>query len=120
MAQQDINCGTVANDGTGDTLRAAFVKAQANFDELYSGLGFMSGTGWSGAAGNFTAYSVAAARSIPLSSGNRTLTINGNITGGDLVTFGDWVWDNLSVLAHNGASVIASNDAGTGRWIQNP
>ncbi|MBA4092388.1 MAG: hypothetical protein C0494_17600, partial [Sphingobium sp.] len=35
MAQQTINTGTIADDGTGDTLRAAFIKANANFSELY-------------------------------------------------------------------------------------
>lgn len=37
MAQQIINVGTTANDGTGDTLRSAFIKTDDNFDELYSG-----------------------------------------------------------------------------------
>jgi len=36
MAQQTINIGTVANDGTGDPLRTAFDKANDNFTELYS------------------------------------------------------------------------------------
>jgi hypothetical protein len=35
MAKQVINTGTVPDDGTGDSLRNAFVKANANFDELY-------------------------------------------------------------------------------------
>lgn len=35
MAQQIINTGTVANDGTGDALRTAFTKANDNFTELY-------------------------------------------------------------------------------------
>jgi hypothetical protein len=35
MAQQTINIGTSANDGTGDTLRNAFDKTNDNFDELY-------------------------------------------------------------------------------------
>ncbi len=38
MAQQTIGIGTVANDGTGDPLRTAFTKANANFTELYAGL----------------------------------------------------------------------------------
>ena len=38
MAQQTINVGTVANDGTGDSLRASFTKSNSNFTELY-GLG---------------------------------------------------------------------------------
>lgn len=39
MAKQTINIGTAANDGTGDSLRTAFQKAQSNFDELYTGAG---------------------------------------------------------------------------------
>lgn len=38
MAKQTINIGTVANDGTGDTLRNAFDKCNDNFDELYFNL----------------------------------------------------------------------------------
>ena len=36
MAQEVIDTGAVANDGTGDTLRVAFTKTNANFDELYA------------------------------------------------------------------------------------
>lgn len=36
MAQQQIDVGTVANDGTGDPLRDAFIKCNDNFDELYA------------------------------------------------------------------------------------
>ena len=39
MTQQIIGVGTTANDGTGDTLRAAFQKANDNFTELYAGSG---------------------------------------------------------------------------------
>ena len=39
MAKSVINTGTVANDGTGDTLRAAGVKINDNFSELYQALG---------------------------------------------------------------------------------
>jgi hypothetical protein len=35
MAQQTINIGSAANDGTGDPLRTAFDKINDNFDELY-------------------------------------------------------------------------------------
>ena len=34
MAVQLINIGNVANDGTGDDLREAFVKVNANFEDL--------------------------------------------------------------------------------------
>ena len=35
MTQQFINIGSVVNDGTGDTLREAFEKTNANFTELF-------------------------------------------------------------------------------------
>ena len=35
MAQQTINIGSVANDGTGDPIREAFAKVNENFTELY-------------------------------------------------------------------------------------
>ena len=36
MAQQSINIGSSANDGTGDPLRTAFDKINDNFSELYA------------------------------------------------------------------------------------
>jgi hypothetical protein len=39
MTKQTINVGTAANDKKGDSLRAAFVKVNANFSELYTALG---------------------------------------------------------------------------------
>ena len=36
MAKQVINIGTLANDGTGDTLRASFDKINDNFTEAYN------------------------------------------------------------------------------------
>lgn len=39
MARQAINIGTSANDGTGDTLRAAGEKINDNFGEIYHKLG---------------------------------------------------------------------------------
>ena len=37
MAQQNINIGSNANDGTGDDLRTAMQKINTNFTEVYSG-----------------------------------------------------------------------------------
>lgn len=37
MAKQVINIGQTANDRSGDPLRTAFEKINANFNELYSG-----------------------------------------------------------------------------------
>lgn len=40
MAQQTLNIGSNANDGTGDNLRAAMIKVNENFTEVYSAPGF--------------------------------------------------------------------------------
>jgi hypothetical protein len=39
MTRQVLNRGTIANDGTGDTLRTASLKIEQNFQELYNKLG---------------------------------------------------------------------------------
>ena len=39
MTRQDINIGSSANDGTGDTLRSAGTKINSNFKELYTQFG---------------------------------------------------------------------------------
>lgn len=39
MTKQTISTGTVANDGSGDTIRGAMLKTNSNFTELYSSLG---------------------------------------------------------------------------------
>ena len=36
MAQQVLNVGSNANDGTGDTLRNAMIKVNDNFTEIYA------------------------------------------------------------------------------------
>ena len=36
MAQQIIDTGSIGDDGTGDTIRLAGVKINANFDELFA------------------------------------------------------------------------------------
>jgi hypothetical protein len=43
MSRQNINIGATANDGTGDTLRAAGLKINQNFAELYEKFGGDSG-----------------------------------------------------------------------------
>ncbi len=44
MAQQTLNIGSNANDGTGDNLRAAMVKVNENFSEIYSAPGITTDT----------------------------------------------------------------------------
>ena len=52
MAKQTINIGIRANDGKGDTLRAAFVKSNDNFTELYTNVSNNSNTANSKSANN--------------------------------------------------------------------
>lgn len=40
MSQSNIHYGTIANDGTGDPLRTAFISTQNNFIEIYSAFSF--------------------------------------------------------------------------------
>lgn len=51
MSQEVINIGSAPNDGTGDPLRTAFTKTNANFAELYGSLFDPSAPG---AIGNVT------------------------------------------------------------------
>jgi hypothetical protein len=44
MSKQTVNTGTSANDRTGDSLRTAFTKINANFTELYTALGLAADT----------------------------------------------------------------------------
>lgn len=39
MVRQVINVGTVADDGTGDRIRDAFIKVNDNFEEVYANTG---------------------------------------------------------------------------------
>jgi len=45
MAYQDLNIGSSANDGNGDTLRAGGTKIKANFGEIYARFGSGSANG---------------------------------------------------------------------------
>lgn len=46
MSQQVINVGSTANDNNGDTLRGSWIKANANFDELYAAVPLVAPTAW--------------------------------------------------------------------------
>jgi hypothetical protein len=46
MSQQVINVGSTANDNNGDTLRGSWIKANANFDEIYAALPLIAPSTW--------------------------------------------------------------------------
>jgi len=85
MTQQIIDTGSVANDGTGDPIRAAFTKTNANFDELYN-------TATVNVTGNIT-------------GGN--LTTTGTVTGSTVNTAG-LVITGVEIVAPNYVAVSGS------------
>ena len=48
MALQSVNTGSADNDGTGDTVRAAFEKINENFSSLPFVIGFFAGSTFDG------------------------------------------------------------------------
>jgi hypothetical protein len=52
MARQEINLGSYANDGTGDDLRTAFEKVNANFLQVYNNILDTSATNVGPTTGN--------------------------------------------------------------------
>jgi len=97
MAQQNINIGSSASDGTGDELRVAFDKVNDNFTELYataeySGLTYSnvsSVTSGSGTNARFTVNRFANTYTVDIINNagtsyavSDTLTIFGNALGG--------------------------------------
>jgi hypothetical protein len=84
MAKQNINVGTTANDKKGDSLRAAFVKVNANFTELYAALGLTDVTLNLGAF-TFTGSVMSTDDSTNIVI-DKPITVNGEITvDGDIV-----------------------------------
>ncbi len=69
MAQQTINVGSSANDGTGDPLRTAFNKINDKFTELYGASPFGKQVSISG-------------NQISANASNADLVLSGNGTGG--------------------------------------
>jgi hypothetical protein len=77
MAKQSIGLGSVADDGTGDTLRIAGDKVNDNFDELYTTLGDGS---------TLTAPATTASPTFTGTIVGATLDLSGNLTVGDDVS----------------------------------
>lgn len=109
MAIQVIDIGTVANDGTGDDLREAFVKVNSNFAELEQTTTESTTAANLGSAGEgiFSALvgtelqfkKIAAGTGITLGADNNSITINSTATG----------LNEISLFGDNGNSVI-NND----------
>jgi hypothetical protein len=92
MTQQTINVGTSPNDKRGDSLRAAFLKVNANFSDLYTAF-----RGWQIIRSDYTAKN--GDRIIADSStGSFTITLPSNPTEGfyiEIADGGDFSVNNL-------------------------
>ena len=104
MAQQTINIGTVANDGTGDPLRTAFDKVNDNFTELYLD-----------DAGDVNSVSAGTGISVDQTTGAVTVTNSapnathtGDVTGATALTISSDVIDYAKLAA----GYKATNDVG--------
>jgi hypothetical protein len=108
MAKQNINVGTTANDKKGDSLRAAFVKVNSNFTELYAALGLTDVTLNLGAF-TFTGSTMSTDDSTPIVI-DQSVTVSSDLTiGGDLlpnIANGG----NLGSLARPFRSLYVSNN----------
>lgn len=130
MAKQSIGVGSSANDGTGDPLRTAFQKINANFDELYGVSGILKANG-------SNAVSAAVAGTDYLAPGVTTQTITGQLlmpnadgsTDNSVMTRRlvsgriNWDFPGISTLYPallkqvDNFNTGAANDWGTLRWL---
>jgi hypothetical protein len=86
MSKLGINTGSVANDGTGDTLRAGAIKINSNFDEIYNSLGdgsnILVGFGKTVISIDSSSYKVGIGSTIP----RERLDIDGNVYVSGIIT----------------------------------
>lgn len=93
MAQQTINIGSAANDGTGDPLRTAFDKINDNFLEIYTELG-----GTDLAANNL----IMSANTIASTDTNGDINLDPNGTGAVTIATGN----KLKLVDHTDNAIV--------------
>jgi hypothetical protein len=96
MAQQTIQVGAAPNDNTGDFIRDAFIKVNANFDELYTDDAgdVNSVTAGTGISVNQTTGAVVVTNSLP----DQTVSLT---DGGDIAVSGTYPSFTLTNSAPN-------------------
>ena len=94
MAQELINIGVTADDGTGDTIRRAGIKINNNFTELYA-------TSSASSQIHFIQNNISATES------NSDISLSGN--GSGVVKFTDLTIDNTINISDNDIKVNTSN-----------
>jgi len=113
MTRQNISVGTIANDGTGDTLRSAGNKINDNFVELYQAFGTDSGTLGSGITfdSNSIVFAGIGTTTITRLEPNSPITLTvSDITGTSIVIDGNNIVDLIdSATSTSPAKIHFSN-----------
>ena len=94
MAQELINIGVTADDGTGDTIRGAGIKINNNFTELY-------------ATGSGSSQLTFIQNNISATDSNSDISLGGNGTG--VVRFSDLTIDHTIRMSDNRIRTNTSN-----------
>lgn len=101
MAIQTINLGSYANDGTGDDLRTAFEKVNANFTEMTSTVNIVNGTNLGSGTAVFAQKNSANLEFKTLTSVDNSVTITSNATTVNLKSTPNIVEDTTPQLGGN-------------------
>jgi hypothetical protein len=112
MARVAINTGSVANDGTGDTLRAAGGIINDNFLEIYAFLGAGSSTVLSAPIWNTTDVGINTLRNVGLGTTNPRFSLEVGAIGSSETSL--WVNGNARVtgiLTVGSSSIILDGNA---------
>lgn len=117
MAIQTINLGNYANDGTGDDLRTAFEKVNANFTELSGTVNIVNGTNTGIGAGVFAQKNGANLEFKTITSVDNSITITSNATTVNLKSTPNISEDNNPTLGGNlnlnGHNIVGQGDIQT-------
>jgi hypothetical protein len=120
MTIQPINLGNYANDGTGDDLRTAFTKVNANFATLSTSVAISDGTSLGAGAAIFKDKSSANLEFRSLTSTDSTVSLTTNATTIDLQAITRVNLDTSpslgADLALNGHRITGSGDVRTTIW----
>lgn len=121
MAKQNINVGATSNDRSGDSLRSAFQKINANFTELYTALGLNADGTLNLGAFQFNGSTLSTTDSSSIVIDQVTtissdLNVNGDIVAGNNIVFGTATLtvSNDGAIYVNGA--LAATPGGSPTW----
>jgi hypothetical protein len=111
MAKENIRIGAQPNDKTGDSLREAFRKVNANFTELYTELGLVNDVTLSLGAFEFAGSTIS-------TTDSTAIVIDQAVTvSSDLTVDGDIVASNIKRVASTAGLKQVYFDPATGQLV---